>query len=252
MLRYLVSLFWITLATAACAQQISTPAQLIAEMQTRYATKWYHTLSFEQQSITHHADGTTSTELWHEALWLPGRLRVDIGDRSAGNGMLFVNNHLYVFRDGKLASDRDYLHPLLILGFDVYLQPADTTLAELKDLKFDLSSIHQEDFDGRPTYVVGAKSGDLKTPQFWIDKERLYFVRLIEPSPKQPTTTQDIRFEDYKQAEGGGWLSEHVTIHNDGKLVFEERYSDIKINPPLKEELFDPQKFVQPAGGTAK
>lgn len=63
---------------------------------------------------------------------------------------------------------------------------------------------------------------------------------------------RDIRFDNYKQVEGGGWLAEHVAVLADGKLVFEERYSDVKINPPLKESLFAPKLFVVPASGGAK
>ena len=232
-------------AAAAGAQSIATPAELVKAMHDRYSGKWYHTLSFEQQSITHKEDGTTSTEIWHESLQLPGNLRVQIGDPAAGNGMLFTKNQLYIFRDGKLANQRDYLHPLLILGFDVYAQPVDVTLQELKDLHFDLSVMHEEDFDGRPAYVVGAAKGDLQAKQFWIDKEHLYFVRLIEHSEREPQTLQDIRFADYKQVEGGGWVAEHVEVIANGKLVFEERYSDVKINPTLKAGLFDPEKAVQ-------
>jgi hypothetical protein len=236
----------------ASAQTISTPAQLIAAMHDRYASKWYHTLTFEQKSVTHKPDGTESSELWHEALMLPGKLRVDIGDRSAGNGMIFTNNHLYIFKDNKLAGDRDYIHPLLVLGFDVYAQPAETTLKRLTDLKIDTTLMHEESFEGRPTYVVGAKQGDLKSFQFWVDKERLYFVRMLRPSEKQPDMVQDVRFEDYKQVEGGGWLSEHVVMESDGKVVFEELYSDIKINPSLPADLFDPAHFVQSGNSAGK
>ena len=56
---------------------------------------------------------------------------------------------------------------------------------------------------------------------------------------------QDVRFGDYKQVEGGGWLAEHVSIVADGKVVFEELYSDVKINPPLSEDLFDPARYIQ-------
>jgi hypothetical protein len=169
-MRSLLSTALVVFASLANAQNISTPAQLIAAMHDRYASKWYHTLTFEQQSITHKADGTESTELWQEALLLPGRLRIVIGEPSAGNGMLFVNNHLFVFRDGKLATERDYVHPLLVLGFDVYTQPPADTLRQLQDLHVDLSTMHEEAFNGRSTYVVGAPQGDLKTLQFWIDK----------------------------------------------------------------------------------
>jgi hypothetical protein len=118
----------------------------------------------------------------------------------------------------------------------------------LKDLHLDLASFHEDSLEGRPAYVVGAKQGDLQTMQFWIDKERLYFVRLIQPDPKDPTHPKDIRFEDYKRVEGGGWVAEHVAVMVDGKLVFEEKYSDVKVNPPLKEGFFDAQHFSQ---GTA-
>ncbi len=240
--------------TAGClfGQAVSSPQQLISEMHDHYAGKWYRTLTFEQRSITHKPDGTESTELWHEALWLPGRLRIDIGDPNAGNGMLFANSHLYVFKDGKLASDKPFLHPLLLLGFDVYMQPVETTMQQLKDLHFDLSIMHEEDFEGHPTYVVGAKQGDLRTLQFWIDKDHLDFVRLLEPSEKQPGSMQDIRFGDYKQVDGGGWVAEHVSVLSDGKLVFEEKYSDVKVDPPLKPDLFDASNFVQKAKGDSK
>jgi hypothetical protein len=221
-------------------------------MHDRYASKWYHTLTFEQKSVTHKPDGTETTELWHEALMLPGRLRIEIGDRSAGNGMLFSNNHLYIYKEGKLADQRDFVHPLLVLGFDVYTQAVDKTMQQLKDLSVDTTLMHEENFEGRPTYVVGAKQGDLKTLQFWVDKERLYFVRLLRPSEKQAGAVQDVRFDDYKRVEGDGWLAERVAIISDGKVVFEELYSDIKINPSLSENLFNPEQFLQNGKSTGK
>ncbi len=244
-MRFFFTLVLAALSVGASAQTISTPEQLIAAMHDRYASKWYHTLTFEQKSVTHKPDGTDTTELWHEALMLPGRLRIEIGDRSAGNGMLFSNNHLCVYKGGKLADQRDFIHPLLVLGFDVYAQPVDKTMQQLKDLNVDTTLMHEENFEGRATYVVGAKQSDLQTLQFWIDKERLYFVRLLRPSEKQAGAVQDVRFDDYKQVEGGGWLAERVAIISDGKVVFEELYSDIKINPPLSEKLFDPEQFFQ-------
>ena len=152
--------------------------------------------------------------------------------------MLFANNRQYVYKSGKLDNEKDRIHPLLVLGFDVYGQPVATTLQQLKDLHIDLATTHEEKFEGRSVVVVGAKSGDTTSPQFWIDKERLYFVRLLQPDDKDPKTTEDIRFDDYKRVSGGGWVAEHVAVYSEGKLVFEEKYSDVKVNPTLKNELF--------------
>ncbi len=251
-MRLLFTFILAALSVSASAQTISTPEQLIAAMHDRYASKWYHTLTFEQNSVTHKPDGTETTELWHEALMLPGRLRIEIGDRSAGNGMLFSNNHLYIYKEGKLTDQRDFVHPLLVLGFDVYKQPVDKTMQQLKDLNVNMTLIHEENFEGRPSYVVGAKQGDLQTLQFWVDKERLYFVRLLRPSEKQAGAVQDVRFDDYKQVEGGGWLAERVAIVAGGKVVFEELYSDIKINPSLSENLFDREQFLQNGKSTGQ
>ena len=248
MRNFLLALLLATSANAV-ASQLSAE-QLIRDMHERYAQKWYRTLTFLQQSITHKADGSTSTETWYEALMLPGRLRIDFGSRNSGNGALFANSHQYVYRDGKLASEKELVHPLLVLGFDVYAQPVDTTLRELKELHIDLSQVHEENWEGRQVVVVGAKSDDTTSSQFWIDKDHLYFVRLLQPAAPDSKSTQDIRFEDYQQVDGGGWVAADVAVFTDGKLVFEEKYSDIKVNPPLEDDQFDPQHFSSLANST--
>lgn len=229
------------------AETIKTPAQLISAMHDRYARSWYHTLTFEQDSITHAPEGSLTTERWHEALMLPGHLRIDVGEPKDENGMLFVADRLYVYRNGKLASDRNYIHPLLVLGFDVYAQPPEKTLLQLKDMQFNLDSMHEDLFEGRPMYVVGASNIDVKSPQFWIDKEFLYLVRKIGPDAKNPSFTQEVRFEDYKRVAGGGWVAEHVEVLVGRQLVFEEKYSDVQVNPKLDPAMFDPQHFFFPS-----
>jgi outer membrane lipoprotein-sorting protein len=245
-MRHLFAVAVAVLTVASAAQTPTTTEQVIAAMHERYARNWYRTLTFEQQSITHKPDGTSSTETWQEAMLLPGRLRIDMGEPSAGNGALFVNGREYLYKAGKLVKERDELNPLLVLGFDVYRQPVDVTMGQLKTLHVDASTMHEEQWNGRGYFVVGAKVGDTHTAQFWIDKERLYFVRMLQPDEKDPKITEEFLFEDYKQVEGGGWLSEHVVMNIDGKLVFEEKYSKVQVNPKLSEGLFDPQRFVQP------
>lgn len=68
------------------------------------------------------------------------------------------------------------IHPLMVLGFDVYHQPVAETVRKLEALKFDLAKVHQTTWEGRATRVVSANPGDSVSPQFWIDKERLHFV----------------------------------------------------------------------------
>jgi hypothetical protein len=91
-------------------------------------------------------------------------------------------------------------------------------------------------------YVVGADKGDLQSRQFWIDKERLLFVRLFQPDRADEKRIEDIRFTDYRPL-AGAWVAARVEVRAEGKLVFSEDYSDIKGNPSLDAALFDPKQF---------
>ncbi|PYX34972.1 MAG: hypothetical protein DMG81_19205, partial [Acidobacteria bacterium] len=72
----------------------------------------------------------------------------------------------------------------------------------LRSEKFDITKFHEETWKGRAVFVVGAEQGDLKSPQFWVDKERLLFVRLFQPARADATKTDDIRLEDYRPLAG--------------------------------------------------
>lgn len=213
-------------------------------MHDRYHHDWYATLTFEQASITHNPDGTSKSEIWHEAALLPGNLRIDIGDPHAGNGVLVADGTLTRYRAGKVILSRPLVHMLLVLGFDVYRQPVRRTIAEVAGQGFDLTRMHEDTLEGVPVYVVGADAGDLQARQFWIDRKRLLFLRLIEPDEHDGTKTDDTRFMDYRRL-SPGWVAARVEFSIAGKSVFSERYSDIRVNPKLDPAIFDPRQFAK-------
>jgi hypothetical protein len=133
---------------------------------------------------------------------------------------------------------------LLVLGFDIYRQPARRTIEEVAGQGFDLTKLREDTWQGVPVYVVGADAGDLTTKQFWIDRKRLLFVRLIEPDQRDDSKTDDTRFMDYRK-ESPGWVSARVEFYVDGRNAFSERYFDIRVNPKLDSAIFDPRQFTQ-------
>lgn len=170
------------LLPAASGAKISNTNELIAAMQKRYGKSWYKTATFVQETTNIQPDGTSKVETWYEAMSVPGNLRIDFTPTKDGNGILFTDGKIFVFRNGKIETTRPFDHPLLILGFDIYRAPASEMTAKLQALKFDLSQFREDTWQGRPVYVVGAKAGDLHSPQFWIDQENLYFVRMLRPA----------------------------------------------------------------------
>lgn len=243
-MRFLATLaLLLTLSTIGSAATITTTEQLIAAMQKKYAKSWYRTATFVQKTTNIDKDGNRKVETWYEAMSLPGSLRIDFTPTKDGNGILFTNSQIYVFKNGKVDKNAPYVHPLMVLGFDIYGMAQADAIEKLKGLKFDLSTFREDIWQGRPVYVVGARAGDAHSAQFWIDKKNLYFVRMIRPGGRDGTVTQETQFNKYVKL-GGGWMSPEVVFMVDNKVVTIEEYSDLHANVKLPDKLFDPQSFA--------
>lgn len=225
--------------------QMCDGKELIAAMRALYGQSWYRTVTFQEQAITRNPDGTHKTQTWWEALIVPGKLAIHIGAPESTTGHLFNNNVLTSFRDGKIVSTRPYVHMLLVLGFDVYRQPPETTIKECTGQGFDLSKIHQDVWKGHVVYVVGADKGDLKSRQFWVEKDLLLFVRLLQPDANTPTKMDDYRFGDYRRVAGGGWIAARVDFYTGGVDTFYETYFNIRGNVRLDPARFTTEGFIK-------
>jgi hypothetical protein len=128
------------------------------------------------------------------------------------------------------------------MGFDVYTQPVDRTLAQLRSEHYPMTPVREDTWEGRPVYFIGGSRGNVRARQLWIDKERLLFVRAVQPAGGDTTKFLDFRFDDYVQVPSG-WVSEHVETYLDGRIVQREDYSDVRPNAPV-----EPRQFTIPPG----
>src|SRR4051812_39532568 len=123
-MRQLLIFSLIIFATASSVlADFKTGEDVLNAMYKKYDGKWYSTLTFQQATTNYKPDGTSSVSTWYEALSAPGKLRIDMTPLEKRDGIIFAGNKVYQFKDGKLAGSRDFVHPLLVLGFDVYKQP---------------------------------------------------------------------------------------------------------------------------------
>jgi hypothetical protein len=243
-MRILIFTLLLLLTTASTAlADYKTGDEVVAAMYKKYNKTWYSTLTFQQATTNYKPDGTSTVSTWYEALLAPGKLRIDFEPLDKHNGALFTGYKVYSYRDGKLVGSRDLVHPLLVLGFDVYKQPVATTISQLKGMGIDLTVVHEEQWQGKSTIVVGAKHGDLTTPQFWIDKKDLLFVRLIEKGGRDGKSIEDTEFNKYVKVKGG-WVAAGVRFTIDGKLATTEDYTNIKTGMTLDPDLWVPEKWA--------
>jgi hypothetical protein len=228
--------------TAGTLPPLTTGAAVVAAMHDRYAGHWYRTLTFRQKTSRLLPNGTWNVQTWYEALALPGRLRIDFDPLTAGDGVLYARDSQFVMQKGRVANASAGINDLLLLGFDVYANSPARTEALLRKQGFDLKRVHTDSFEGRPMVVVGALQGDLHSKQFWVDVERMLFVRLLEPQVRDASKVQEIRFVNY-QRQGEGWIAPRVEIHADGKVTFTEDYTEIRSDVDLDDGLFEPARW---------
>jgi hypothetical protein len=222
---------------------VPTGEQVLTRMHALYAGKWYRTMTFVQKTTAWDSAGHATVTTWYESLTLPGTIRIDFGSPADGNGVLATHDSTFVMQKGVLTGKRAGGNILLTLAFDVYGGPIDHTIASVRDAGYDLSKVHGEVWQGSPVYVVGADSGNLNVPQFWIDTKRLILVRIFTPVRPGSTDMRDVRFQQWRPIDGG-LIAPRVEMLTGGKQTRLEEYSDIKANVTLSPDLFDVTKWM--------
>lgn len=236
-----IALALLTLLLATDSRPPKSGRDLIQAMHDRYAGTWYKTLTFTQHNTATDTAGAQTHSTWREYAAIPGRLRIDFLPVDSGQGGLYRADSEYRFAGDTISGRRAFIHPLLVLGFDVYAIPVDSTIAKLTRVGFDLTQLHEDTWQGRPVYVVGAPAGNTHHLQFWVDQERLVFVRMLQPG-RDTTHVIESRFDDYRPA-GKAWVSPRVEFFRDGKPVWLEEYVELRTDVPLDDAVFDPNHF---------
>ncbi len=219
-------------------------------MHRRYEGRWFRTLSFLQNNTLFPASGGEQRTQWLEHMAVPGKLRIDHLPLAGRSGVLYEGGKVHVFDNGRRVQSQPGVNPLLLLGFDVYAQPVAATARTLDSLGFDLGVMHTTEWKGRRAIVIGAARGDTTTSQFWVDAERLLFLRLIQRNAAGTVITEQ-RFDRYTDFDGYPIAIEVLMLRN-GRAYFKEEYTSVRVNQPIAPEVFDPARWVdaQPGMGS--
>jgi outer membrane lipoprotein-sorting protein len=225
------------------AAALPTGEQILRDMHDHYAGKWYRTMTFVQKTTVYDSTGKQTVSTWYESITLPGTIRIDFGSPADGNGVLATRDSTFIVQKGAVTARRPGGNILLTLAFDVYAGPVDQTIGDVRGAGYDLSKVHRDTWQGKPVYVVGADSGNLNVPQFWIDPKEQVLLRIFTPVRAGSTEMRDIRFEQWRPI-GGGMIAPHVDMFGRGTRQRTEDYSEIKTNVQFSPDLFDVTKWM--------
>ncbi|HEY2164012.1 MAG TPA: hypothetical protein VGH04_08485 [Gemmatimonadaceae bacterium] len=241
--KFVAQLFALAaLGGSARAQSLpSTGAEVFQRMHDAYAGKWYRTLTFVQKTTQRRADGTDVVSTWYESLRQTDgvtQLRIDMGDLSAGTGVLYTADSVWRVRDGKLVTAASGGNEFLPLIEGVYFNPVEQTIRELSSTMTDMSRVIEGRFGGRRVWIIGASStADTTSPQIWVDAERNVAVRaILSPAANMPVL--DIHLDGYVPIDAT-WLASKITMLQGGVPRQTEEYRDWKVNVELPASLFD-------------
>ena len=96
--------------------------------------------------------------------------------------------------------------------------------------------MYETNWQGKTVYVVGADSrSDTTSKQFWIDKDNLYLVRVVD---KIGDNLLDSHISGIKKM-NDEWIENEIEIYLNGKIYQIEKYFDIKTNVKLDPNLFN-------------
>jgi hypothetical protein len=226
------------------APAITDGRSLLSAMREKYNARWYKTLSFTQNNTLYSSRGGVTTSQWRQHIAVPGRLRIDYLPLSQRSGVLFDGSRVHTFDNGRAIDTQPGVNVPLLVTADVYALPLERAAQLLDSLGFDLSGLRRDMWEGQSAYVVGAGAGDSTTNQFWVDSVTLVVLRIVQKERRGTREiVTDIRFGKFADFAGIPIATE-VMQYRDGRLVFREQYSEVRVNDPIPDPTFDPTKWV--------
>ncbi len=215
---------------------IETGKDVIEKMKDSKDGALFELISFHQKSQAIKDDSVLSTQTWIEYYKNPGHLLIKYDSLDSEAGMIFRKDSMYRFSYGMLRGQTYRPHELLILGFDVYHQPIEKTMKQLKALNYNLDIVNDTSIMNLQGYLIGNPN----SKAFFIDKEQWLFRKSFMITSGDTISTT---FTNYKNTEKGP-LATHVSFYRNRNKVFQEIYYNITFPEELPDALFSPGNFT--------
>lgn len=214
---------------------------IISIMHAANAKNFRKSLSFVQQTEFYRNDSLIRQATWHEVIVYPDNLRIDINDLSRGNSLLFVKDSFYNFQNSQLKTKVRQPHDLLFLLGGMYSFPLQAVYMRMKEAGYNTDKSFETIWKGMKVVVIGTDKEEKQSSQFWVDKERLVVVRILDNKDGQQS---EIVCSDHIKI-GKSWCETKVELYVNGKIRQTEKYSGIQENISIDMDYFNPYKFGQ-------
>lgn len=168
----------------------------------------------------------------------PGAMRIDNLPLSGRSGAIYSDGRAISFSGGRRVAAASERNPLLLLGFAVFHQPVDASIASLSALGVRTSVLREDTFGGEPVWVIGAAPGDTTSTQVWIEARRWIPVRVIQ-SVRSGTRTivSDTRFSGH--AAPAATIPRTIDVSRDGRRALHGIVEGLQVGITVPPAAFD-------------
>ena len=168
---------------------------------------------------------------------LPGRLRVEVLPAQRRSGYVRHGQRVSLFERGRRVSRIERVDLSTLVAYDVFAQSVDTTVMWLDSARVRFALLRHDELDGRQVWVVGAREGDMTSPQFWVDATEWRVVRVIQREPWNGNQIVDTRFTEYTEVREVP-VPRRVVVFRGGQTQRHD-ITVLRINPRLPAGTFN-------------
>ena len=211
--------------------------EVIGAMRFAHPSRDLRSLAFTVTSTTEREASARSPRSRTYAK-LPGRFRETSLPATNRTGSVRDRQRLAVFERGRRVASVRRVDLATLVAYDVFAQSIDTTIMWLDSANVRYGLTRRDALDGRDVWVVGARKGDMTSPQFWVDAELWRVVRVIQRDPRGRNVTVDIRFPEFVAVRSIPVPLRSVT-YRDGEPAVTQLFSQLAVNPAIPQAAFD-------------
>lgn len=216
---------------------IKTGVDVLKKMYLTYKNAPCQRYVFSQKNKHYKNDSVVGMSEWFESIEFPDKFRIDFGNKTDGNFVIFRNDSVFRYKAAELKKATPDTNTLLLLLGGMYYRDLKDVLLRLQHAKYNTTIVTKQKFRKQKVYVVGALAGDTLSNQLWIDKKNLRVVRIIEKMDDKHT--MDMTFDAFEK-HCKGYIESAVTFKNNGKVEQVETYFDIKTVDTFDVHVFYP------------
>jgi len=232
----LLAISLISILSATSCSKITSTKSLFSAIEKRYECNWFNNIRYMISVIRFDDDNTEKRSTCSAEYVRPSQhiLKTDIVN---DDGYIYINDSIYAFAGGELVSSRADINDFVLVIMDIYGMSASDAMNRIKDSGIVNTSefCSYTDTTGRKYYIVGIdeyNENNMNMNQIWFDSQTL-LPRMVQRT-KADGHLYAIKFDNFIQVGGCGWIPQKITYAKDCKVKIIERIYDAII--PIYEK----------------